>query len=74
MITNAGSLLLVPAIIKENKDYIIEETIKFISDRFLDFTWEAKCRRDTGLIIDGIINDFNRGGEEKTLENAVLTN
>ena len=69
-ITNPGGYKNAAAIMRENKDYIIEETIKFISDRFPDLVYgEAKCRRDTGLIIDGIINDFIRGGEEKTLEN-----
>ena len=70
VITNPGGYTTAANIIKENKDYIIEETIKFISDRFPDLVYgEAKCRRDTGLLLDGIINDFIRGGEESTLEN-----
>ena len=69
-ITNPGSYTTAAAIMEANKDYIIEETIKFISDRFPDLVYgEPKCRRDTGLIIDGIIHDFKKGGEEKTLEN-----
>ena len=64
VITNPGGYTTAANIIKENKDYIIEETIKFISDRFPDLVYgEAKCRRATGLIIDGIINDFIRGGQ-----------
>lgn len=70
VITNAGSFTTAAAIIKENKDYIIQETIKYISDRFPALVYsEAKCRRDTGLIIDGIVHDLINGGEEKTLEN-----
>jgi len=69
-ITNAGNFTTAAAIMQANKDYIIEETIKFVNDRFPTLVYgEDKCRRDTGLIIDGIIHDFKRGGEEKTLEN-----
>ena len=34
------------------------------------FTYnEAKCRRDTGYIIDGLVKDLKRGGREFALEN-----
>ena len=69
-IVNPGGYKTAASIIENNKDYIIEETIKFITDKFPDLVYSKdKCRRDTGLIIDGIVSDFINGGEEKTLEN-----
>jgi len=68
-ITNAGNYTTSSSILAENKDYIIEETIKYISDRFPDLTYSTdKCRRDTRLIVEALINDLRFGGEEKTLE------
>ncbi len=79
-VTNLGSYTTASNIIKENKDYIIEETIRYISDRFPDLTYsEAKCRRDTALIVDALIKDLVDGGEVRTLEvqgsyHSLLTN
>ncbi|MBE27435.1 MAG: hypothetical protein CMN33_07105 [Saprospirales bacterium] len=68
-VTNVGSYTTASSIIKENKDYIVEETIRFISDRFPSLTYsEAKCRRDTKLIVDALIKDLRDGGEVMTLE------
>jgi len=68
-ISNIGSYTTASNILKENKDYIIEETIRYISDRFPDLTYStSKCRRDTGLIIDALVADLTNGGEERTLE------
>ena len=67
--TNAGNYTTAASIMVKNKDYIIEETIKFVKDRFpLLVLKEAKCRRDTGLIIDAIIKDLRAGGMENVLE------
>ena len=66
---NAGNFTTAAAIITKNKDYIIEETIKFVRDKFPALSFgEAKCRRDTGLIVDAMISDFKTGGMEKVLE------
>ena len=67
--TNAGSFTTAAAIMTKNKDYIIEETIKFVKDRFPALALkETKCRRDTGLIVDAIIKDLKTGGMENVLE------
>ena len=67
--TNAGNFNTAASIMVKNKDYIIEETIKFVRDRFpLLALKETKCRRDTGLIIDAIIKDLRAGGMENVLE------
>jgi hypothetical protein len=66
---NVGDFDNAAAIIDKNKDYIIEETIKFISDKFPALSYsESKCRRDSGLIIDALVADLQVGGEENILE------
>ena len=68
-VTNAGDYTTSSNILKENKDYIIEETIEFITQQFPSLVYDTdKCRRDTGLVVDALINDLRNGGEEKTLE------
>tara|TARA_B100001057_G_scaffold95359_1_gene91800 strand:+ start:1369 stop:9261 length:7893 start_codon:yes stop_codon:yes gene_type:complete len=67
--TNAGNFTTAASIMVQNKDYIIEETIKFVKDRFPQLALkETKCRRDTGLIVDAIIKDLRAGGMENVLE------
>jgi len=79
-VTNVGGYTTASNIILENKDYIIEETIRFISDRFPELTYsQAKCRRDTALIVDALVKDLKDGGEVMTLEvqgsyHSLLTN
>ena len=49
---------------------LIDDVIDFIDSNFLNFVYnEAKCRRDTGYIVDGLIKDLQRGGKEFALEN-----
>ena len=68
-IVNPGKYTTAAAVMKANRDYIIEETIQLIADRFPLLVYsEAKCRRDTGMIIDALIKDLTNGGEEGTLE------
>jgi hypothetical protein len=60
---NAKSLLL------DNKNFMIDETIKFINVNFPTLSFnEVKCRRDTGYIVDAIINDAIIGGNEKIVQ------
>jgi hypothetical protein len=75
---NPGNFDDAARIIELNKQFIIEETIAWINVQIAGaiapftgaFTYnEAKCRRDTGLIIDGIVNDLRVGGREATLTN-----
>ena len=46
-------------IIRNNLDFIKDETIAYLSSSWADFDYnEAKCRRDTGLIISGAAEDL----------------
>ena len=48
---------------------IQNDVITFIDDNFVNFSYnEAKCRRDTGLIVDALALDLTRGGDEYALE------
>jgi len=68
-ITNVGNYTTAAAVMKANRDYIIEETIQLIADRFPLLVYsEAKCRRDTGMIVDALIKDLTNGGQEGALE------
>ena len=59
-----------PELLELNKDFIIEETIQYINANYPSLSYnESKCRRDTGLIIDGLIHDLTFTGREKSLEN-----
>ena len=75
--TNPGKFNQAARLIEFNKDMIVEETIAYIDSNvaggagiWSGFTYnDTKCRRDTGLIVDGIINDLKLGGREATLTN-----
>ena len=61
-----------------NEKYIIEEVIAYINYNvtnniapFIFYTYnEAKCRRDTGYVLEGILNDLKKGGNSATRYNA----
>ena len=61
-----------------NEKYIIEEVIAYINYNvtnniapFIFYTYnEAKCRRDTGYVLEGILNDLKKGGNAATRYNA----
>jgi len=58
----------VAELISENKSLIQEETIQFLSSSWSTFEYnEAKCRRDTGYIIDAVVTDFVYGGNERAV-------
>jgi len=75
--SNPGDFDQAARLIELNKDYIIEETIEYIDAQvaggagiWSGFVYnETKCRRDTGLIVDGFISDLRTGGREVTLTN-----
>lgn len=69
-INNPGGYIDAAKLIQKNKDFIIEEVIQYIAATYPSLVYnETKCRRDTGLILDGIISDFKIGGREATLTN-----
>ena len=67
---NPGGFAEGSRIVELNKAFIQEEVIQYINATYPSLTYnETKCRRDTGLIIDGIVNDLKVGGREATLTN-----
>ena len=49
-------------ILEQNRDFIIKEVTGFLAYTYPDFTYDiGYCERDTGLIIDAIAIDINRG-------------
>ena len=57
--------------IEDNKDFLADDVTQFLADNFtiLDYT-KAKCRRDSGYIIDAISYDLNYGGNLASRWNA----
>jgi len=63
--TNAGTLLV------NNKEFIQEETIAYISSSWSSFNYnEVTCKRDVGYIIDAVATDLIYGGNERTRKAA----
>jgi hypothetical protein len=55
-------------LLTENKSFIEEETIQFVSSSWSDFEYdEATCRRDIGFLIDAVSNDLLFGGNNNSI-------
>jgi hypothetical protein len=55
-------------LLTENKSFIEEETIQFVSSSWSDFEYdEATCRRDIGFLIDAVSNDILFGGNDNSI-------
>jgi hypothetical protein len=58
--------------IRQNKQFIKDETIAFLSSSWSGFDGfnynETKCRRDLGYILDAVATDVKYGGNERSLE------
>lgn len=71
-VDNPGKYYEAADLIRFNKTFLIEETIAFINDTYPTLVYdEAKCRRDTGFIVDGIVKDLKLGGRTYSAENQV---
>jgi hypothetical protein len=58
-------------LIVANKEFIKDEIIAYIEDSYPDFTFnETKCRRDTGIILDGAYYDIALGTNYNALVNG----
>ena len=69
-ISNPGGFPGAAELIQLNKEFIVEETIAYINDQYPALNYnENKCRRDTGLIIDGLVSDLINGGRVSSLAN-----
>ena len=68
-VVNAGDFELAANIMRLNKAFIQQEVVSYITTTYpaLSFN-QTKCARDTGLIVDSIIKDLLRGGQEFSLE------
>ena len=68
----------VEALLYENREFIQDETVAWINDQiatnlgiWLGFTYnQDKCYRDTGLIVDAMVNDLGKGGNIETIRAA----
>jgi hypothetical protein len=69
IVTNPGNYTTASKIMQLNKAFIQDEVIEFINTNNPSFIYDiAKCRRDTGLIVDALVKDLVRGGQEFTIE------
>src|SRR6056300_542105 len=71
-VTQSLSTLEVIDTIFENRSLIQNEKITYINTTYPNFSYnEAKCKRDTGYILDAVLTDLKYGGVERT-QNAGL--
>ena len=69
-VSNLGKYVVASNIVKSNKEFIQDEVIYFINTTYPALVYnETKCRRDTGLIIDGTVKDILAGGKIFALQN-----
>jgi hypothetical protein len=55
-------------LLNENKDFIKEETIAYLSSSWSDFSYnQDTCKRDIGFIIDAVRTDLVYGGNERSV-------
>jgi hypothetical protein len=55
-------------LIAENKQFIKEETIAYLSSSWSDFSYnEVTCKRDIGFILDAVRTDLIYGGNERSV-------
>ena len=55
-----------------NKAFIQDETIAFLSSSWSDFSYnETTCRRDIGYIVDGVAKDLLYGGNEESIRSGL---
>jgi hypothetical protein len=66
-VTQSASTLTIADTLLQNRSLIQDETITYINTTYPNFSYnEAKCRRDTGYILDGVITDLRYGGVERS--------
>jgi hypothetical protein len=54
-------------LIKDNKEFIQEETVAFVNAKYPELDYiESKCRRDVGYIVDAVATDLLYGGNERS--------
>jgi hypothetical protein len=69
-INNPGGYNDGARLIELNKTFIVEEIISWITATYPSLSYDAaKCRRDTGYIVDGIVDDLRVGGRRASVRN-----
>ena len=69
-ITNPGKFTKAAKIINNNVEFIVEEVISFVNTTYPSLVYsQAKCRRDTRLIVKGLAADLIYGGRRESLTN-----
>ena len=71
-LTNPGGFTNAAKLLVKNKLFIIEEVIQYVDATYPSHAaggYTAKCRRDTGYIIDGLVKDLKSGGRSASLKN-----
>jgi hypothetical protein len=62
------SILTAAELIRENRSLIQDNTIEFVSDTYPKLRYDvARCRRDTGFIVDAVVTDLVYGGNERSI-------
>ena len=65
---NPGGYFDAAELLLRNKAFIISETINYVISTYPSLVYdETKCRRDTGLIVDGLIADLATGGRARSV-------
>jgi hypothetical protein len=72
-ITASQDRLTTKELIKENKEFIQEEAITFLSSSWSAFGYnQDTCKRDIGYILDATITDIVYGGNERSINAGVF--
>lgn len=67
--TPSGDIILTSDLIDDNKPFIQDETIAYISSSWTNFDYnEASCSRDIGYILDAARVDLLYGGNESSIQ------
>ena len=73
--TNNGTFYDGSDLIAKNREYIIDYSVNWAKATYPAINWnskETKCRRDTGILIDRVVEHLRYGGNYKIVEYAEL--
>ena len=67
-VTASGDVTASVDLLRNNKQFVKDETIAFISSSWSNFEYNQEtCKRDVGFIIDAIATDLLYGGNERSV-------
>ena len=71
LISPSQAVLDARGLVKENRTFIQQNTIEFISKNYPTLNYNtSKCYRDVGFIIDGVLTDLVYGGNERSINSG----